>query len=402
MNRKEYYASREGQFHLLMQRRLRRFHLRCDIRPKSHKKLLDQDKKAFEDQLRTELRSMNRKHYRSSVALKINIAVDKSNAPSAHKIPKAYIDLMYAETQKGLNRRPLLIKDDSQIKFLSVNYSIANFKPSISFEMARFKHLIDDLKMLDQISPNSKEQQTEDSFSHYQFNPEHYKDAFSEKTISAMKFCQRSDRQSDRLNVINFNFFMFKLLLSGYFEDDSSAAEFKKKLYEIQRNNILALSSCIDLGALPLEKGDSAEFKEKIHQSLKAQMDKFKISKPLLHQLSCTIIAIQPNPEIYHRKQKDLDNYALHYILPAVHKELSPQTTLENIYNRYYPLANEHPLGTGRALGLPESVIQYQILEIPRTESDDKKGSIHMFFGKGEYPSCCWQELDRRLDTLKQ
>jgi hypothetical protein len=41
----------------------------------------------------------DRRSYRSSVALKIDIEVDKMNAPSAHKIPKNYMGCCNLEQQ---------------------------------------------------------------------------------------------------------------------------------------------------------------------------------------------------------------------------------------------------------------------------------------------------------------
>jgi len=108
---------------------------------------------------------------------------------------------------------------------------------------------------------------------------------------------------------------------------------------------------------------------------------------PILHPLGCAIIVIQPDGHEYPDNQKDIDNYAFHYVMPIVHRLLSPQTTLENIYHKYYPRAKGDTGGSNFNKGLPESVIQYQIVEIPRIDSDPIEGCVFMFIGKQSIPS---------------
>ncbi len=126
-------------------------------------------------------------------------------------------------------------------------------------------------------------------------------------------------------------------------------------------------------------------------------MARFNLQQPILHPICCTIIVIQPDETQYTGKQKDIDNYAFHFILPIVHKELAPLTTLGSIYHDTYPLAEDSE-DIPQQKGLPKSVLQYTIIELPRLKGDSMEGSVYMFLGKGRFHECYWKELDNKVD----
>lgn len=400
MNRKEYFESFEGQVHLWRKRRRRRLHFIFEKTPKGYGRISEREKQDFQETIKVIMARRNRRPYRSNVALKIDIAVDKKNAPSAHKIPKSYIDLLYFGTKTDRRKRPLLISDDSQIKLLTVNYYVAGNDPRIRLTIDRFSHLVSDLQMLYWHEKESEDFENGRCFFDNNFNPEDYRELLSDDAVTAMKYSQAHAKQGDTLEAINFNFQMLKIMMSGYFTRDPLLKEFDRKIYEIQRNQILSFPSCIKLGSPPLKSGDSAKFKQEIETCLTNTLARLRVSVPILHQLGCAIIVIQPDIYIYPDNQKDIDNYAMHYVMPIVHRELSPQTTLENIFHKNYPLANKDASGSSSNKSLPESVIQYQIVEIPRLDSDPKEGCVFMFIGKAEHFNCWWSELDRRIDMV--
>ncbi|WP_097011286.1 hypothetical protein [Pseudodesulfovibrio profundus] len=297
------------------------------------------------------------------------------------------------------------MKDDSQIKFLSVNFyflkevdPVKHMKPCLRLKVDKLDHLVQDLALLNNLSPHHLDEgnryhQEHDS----SFDPADYDGVLGDKAIAAMQYMSDSQRQEDLLGVIDFNFGMFETLMSGYETHEDYLKNLKQELYKIHRRQILGLPSCVALGSPPLKQGDSSDFKERIEQKLKKQMAKYRLQKPLLHPISCTIIVIQPDETQYAGKQKDIDNYAFHFILPTVHQELAPLTTLGGIFNDTY-LHSEDFEGFPPQKGLPKSVLQYTIIEIPRLNDDPKEGSVFMFLGKGRFHECYWKELDHKID----
>jgi len=318
------------------------------------------------------------------------------NSTSAHRIPKGYIDLLYFGARTDQRKRSLLIKDDSQIKFLTVNYYVTEHEPHIRLTIDRLRHVVSDLQMLYWNDKDSENTNREHFCFDHEFNPEDCRDILGNDSVRAMKYIQDHTRQGEMLETINFNFWMFTILLYGYFLRNPLLAE----IYKIQRNQILSFSSCINLGPPPLKSGGSIKFKDEIEKRLKNTLAEFRVSVPILHPLGCAIIVIQPDGHEYPDNQKDIDNYAFHYVMPIVHRLLSPQTTLENIYHKYYPRAKGDTGGSNFNKGLPESVIQYQIVEIPRIDSDPIEGCVFMFIGKAEHSKCWWSELDHRIDMV--
>ncbi len=79
--------------------------------------------KDFQTKLYNHLKQKNRRHFRSNVALTIEIMVCQKDAPNIQSIPKCYIDLLDTVHQcSDLPWKFLALKDDSQIKILKVLY----------------------------------------------------------------------------------------------------------------------------------------------------------------------------------------------------------------------------------------------------------------------------------------
>jgi len=81
VNKKEYFESFEGQVHLWRKRRYRRLHFYFENKPKGYGHISEQDKNDFQETVKATMSRLNRRPYRSNVALKIDIAVDQKKCP---------------------------------------------------------------------------------------------------------------------------------------------------------------------------------------------------------------------------------------------------------------------------------------------------------------------------------
>lgn len=407
MNRKEYFESPEGQRHLHRERRRRRLIFIWDLEPKAHKKIQKTDKESFINHLVDVMTKQRRKFYRSDLALKIDIEVSSKTPPAIEKIPKGYIDLLHRRyhntTPSSLSRSKqvrLLMEDDSQIKYLNVSFYVSEKKSSFTLKACKLDHLVLDLALLRDLDTDFQNED-HDCFQEYdneRFLEKHNK-FFDDTTVTILQYMDERNRQESLLDIIGFNFHMFETLMYGYERHNDCLSHFKNKLYQIRRDQIFNFPSCVTLGPPPLATGDSNNFKKLIKDSLNQKMLKFGLTKPILHPIRCTIVVIQPDETIHVGKRKDIDNYAFDFILPIVHEELAPYTTIGKIFNSTYPFANEHSYFPSQN-GLPNSVLQYTVIEIPRLSTDPEEGSVFMFLGIATLQGCYWNELDFKIDHI--
>lgn len=382
--------SPEGKRHLLKKRRERCLRFILDLEPKGYKRSSQEDKKTFSKTIVRKMKELHRKSFRSALALKITIQTSSSNPLPIQRYPKSYIDLLHQTYHRAnensqylvpADRDRLLMMDDAQIKFLSVDFHVSNTN-RLSIRANKLGNLVQDLVFLR--DAGDLHLNKSQNFSHGfdpKFNADKSHDLFSAKTSAAIKYMHESDRQNDLLGSTGFQFFMFEILLSGY-------ESFKNPM----RNVILNLPNCIKLGHPPLQTRSTDDFIQNIKYAVKVEISRYKLQGPVLHPISCTIIVIQPDTSNYAGNRIDLDNYAFRHILPIVHQELSPHITLTSIHNDTFPFTNKSAFSRK---GLPKSVVQYSVIEIPRLEDDPKEGSVFMFLGKATFRDCFWNELDR-------
>jgi hypothetical protein len=91
---KDFMASDAGALARYQQRRRRRVHFTIDdIEPQS-KKMPDADRDTFQAAVAQQLTFAKRGTFRGDVALKLNLATTRRNAPQAHTIAKNLLDLL--------------------------------------------------------------------------------------------------------------------------------------------------------------------------------------------------------------------------------------------------------------------------------------------------------------------
>ncbi|ULO04750.1 hypothetical protein H1230_16430 [Paenibacillus sp. 19GGS1-52] len=168
------------------------------------------------------------------------------------------------------------------------------------------------------------------------------------------------------------------LLFNNY---ESGKGDILDKIFEDHRKFIISAPfSPLGSTGLPTKKGDSEAFKEVIRSMIDRYKDRYAVLWPLLINLKITILYVPPKDQ-----EIDLDNLA-RYIVPMVNEAIKPPTGI---------IMGEDP----RPKGFPKhSIIQYQIIKLPRSIKDPEDGVVRLVLEEYERHNNLWREIDRLIE----
>lgn len=117
--------------------------------PLSKNSMKPKYKESAQEEIIEKIKSRNKSGFNSStnVCLKMNISTNHKTPPHIHTILKNYIDLLWKFYNKKIKRKKILFKDDEQIKYLSVSYSIGLGTSELHFKLYPFNLFIDDIRL---------------------------------------------------------------------------------------------------------------------------------------------------------------------------------------------------------------------------------------------------------------
>lgn len=152
-----------------------------------------------------------------------------------------------------------------------------------------------------------------------------------------------------------------------------------QSIWHSSRNLIFFSPTYLHFGNPPQQKGEKNDFKNNLKKELMEFREKFKILFPLLHPISVIVTFIPPL-----KKVVDLDNLAK-YIVPFVNEIFAPPTIMQLTYKDLYLtdwMQNEIEIVQRFP---PHSIASYQLIQIPRLDTDSENGKIGFLITDGFY-----------------
>lgn len=384
---------------------------------KTKKSLKQKDKDLFQVKL-NEFMSQNKlRTLTRDVCLKIDIYVHQENPPSIQNVPKVYIDLIEkVVTEKVKNRKYLLIKNDENIKILSVNYIRSKqFNNKIAFTLHpfssikkvlnvlyRFKHgyyvLNDDLWQ----EFKDKKENTIENTNDIDFVFNEFKEMLelekngnlSNRRLVWFLNCKKN-LQEDYFSRISEEYYFpldifFNRISSIAYSSLKKEIKNRENLYQdsllgktlewLKSIDPVSYNFQVKLPENPQQSGESKIIKDKMSEALQNIINRLPQLSPMFIPLSVLIVVLPG------KKDVDVDNLARRLIIPTVEQHFRPPSDyyskIDNDDLRYeMAKIREFEKGdfdpTLEKYFKNNSVRNYECIKLDRM-SDDKEGFIHV------------------------
>lgn len=433
MNRSEYLETQEGQYRRRRSRRNTRQLLQVtNHEPKSKKGISQQEKVDFQRQILTQLELLGRRAYRSQVVLEIDFCSHQNNPPAVHTLVKNYLDLLQRPVEgAGIERSRLLLNDDRRVDVLIANYHLRpdSAGPEIHIRVDALRHFEEDLRLLERIRRNDFRDHSVISPDEVWEEPSHGRledrlsDALADlrtwersRTVleaqvgtpafTAMQRMQRTRVQELYLETRQPRVQDLLTIFTPHLQINSPSA-----LLEITsqiRGQILTPPFMLDLTHAPAKDGDTDVFKGAVVAALNDFKNSHQVLFPLLTTMGVTIFCVPPAAQASGGRQQyvDLDNLA-RYVIPAVHEVFQPPSDIAHAVDlaaiQDAELRRFFRTRTARLARTPEtSITQYQIIRLPRTNSDPEQGLVRLALTDGHPDNSLWRNMDRILDAWER
>lgn len=422
MIRTEYLETIESQPKERMKRWLRKNYLTIQQEPKSKNSITKAEKISFRKEVKRQLQERKRKAHTGDIILEIDFYTTQNNPPALHSLCKNYLDLLHKEIEED-KLKGILFKNDSQIKILIANYHLnilGKQEPEIEISSYPLSCFIKDVELTDRILSNKF--LDADSSTHYRIindieesekNNDPYdnwedlmeleknKDYFVQNFGMSFYELQRHFllRQIQEKYLKNYEIGIRNLIsvfqqLFSYNKKYSHDSRFQR-IWDITRDYIFL--TLLNLGNAPVQEGDTELFKTKLQEQLKDFKEKHKVLFPLLHPINVTITYVPPLKNIL-----DLDNLA-RYVVPFVVEIFQPPATFTLSYdNKYLNQLLRKEVEFNQRFP-PNSISGYQLVNIPRNESDPENGKIDFIITDGfRFGSNVWHLIDDTIDKWEK
>jgi Holliday junction resolvase RusA-like endonuclease len=280
---------------------------------------------SFQKSVRKMMEDMGRKGpYKGPLFLELQFHPPEKNAPSIQNLAKHYLDLLMSPLPGlSLNRKKLLLQDDSQIHFLSCSYAPMVFEEGIRLRVHRLSDFFADLRLYQALRSgdfgdrvDDKEDEDNlfgedhvDSWLDFQVERQEWKTRLGEEAFASYELMMKRFAQEQALNERKIPL----RALRGLFGTKHHGPRHHPLLKDVHLANA-SLSrfayfhdlTAVDLGARPLIKGDSDLFKARVREGLAAYKKRIPLFSPLLVTVGVTIIYVPP----VEAPKVDLDNLA--------------------------------------------------------------------------------------------
>jgi hypothetical protein len=358
---------------------------------------------SFQKCVRKMMEDMGRKGpYKGPLFLELQFHPPEKNAPSIQNLAKYYLDLLMSPLPGlSLNRKKLLLQDDSQIRFLSCTYTPMVFEEGIRLRVHRLSDFFADLRLYQALRSgdfgdrvDDEEDEVDlfeddhvDSWLDFQREKTAWKKRLGEEAFVSYELMMQRFAQEEVLKQRKIPL----RALGGLFGTKHNAHGRHPMMTDVllanasmSRYAYFHALTAVDLGARPLIKGDSDLFKARVREGLEAYKKRIPLFSPLLVTVGVTIIYVPPvgAPKV------DLDNLARKAIIPAVHEILEPPSSSIAGLRR---LKVKHPDGDDidefiqRLKKMPPvQVAGYDIICAERLPDDPRNGSVKLLLHAGD------------------
>jgi hypothetical protein len=302
-------------------REARRLHLDYnDIEPQS-KNMSKAAKIDFQNRLFQDLRALDRQPSRGELALDLELATTRHDAPQAHTIAKNLLDVFgAADDSLGGPERKVLYEDDSKIHALAVSCVHGEAEPRISIGARSMSAFREDLVLaatalrdLDMADPTQYEPYAE--MRHFrdliENEPSHRSRLGDSLYDAFFKMSSWSAQQAvlSQASVTTATLaWLFDVPKTGI------ANPFPAMWDKMFRNSSLRLQ----VGELPIRSGEAADFKQRIEASVIAFKQKWDwLISPLVVPVALQVV-VRPSPGTPRGVLHDLDNIVRDYLIKQI------------------------------------------------------------------------------------
>lgn len=422
MTRSEYLETIQGQLHQRWKRKLKLRYFSVSQEPKSKKGLSKIDKAIFRKEIKAKLGRFNHRAHRKDIVLEMDFVTADKNPPAIHTLAKNYLDLLHKPMPEIDNLRGILFRDDSQVKILMVNYrsvSSSDQKPGIFLKCQSLGYFIQDLELANRIVDNDFADADGiswalrpweddyvnidnylDNLRDLEADREFYVKDGDTKLYESLRLISLWKIQESYLEHNRLDESKLLLLLRSLTKTKTNSLPYLKEFEDHIRNTwkelqdrFLLVSNFLELGNAPNKPGEKIVFKTSLQNKLHLFRERHRLLFPLLIPISVTVIFVPPRGNVV-----DLDNLA-RYIVPFVHEIFEPPTELK-VFARSKVAKNDIDKFKNRP---PNSISGYQIVHLPREDSDPENGKI-FFSISGDFMSYrnIWQRIDDLIDHWKE
>lgn len=347
------------------------------------------------------IEQMKQRHFtkiKSDLAIEIIVYSSEKNPPRIERFVKNLLDLMHKKETLGnvSDTDYLPFEEDRRIKYLSVRYIFLPGKAQVIAHIRPFRSFISDLHFISNEDIDNDEDST--SRDDFQSIRERYEDLieskekylsiFSKDAYESMLDLATWDMQKSLTANMKISPFLIRLI----YPSKGIKPAVIKAAYKEWATMLMDFPIRIKLPEIPTQKNTSKTYKSDIKKQLSSYADERPIFKNLKAPAIATVFYSPPvrNKRFY----KDVDNIMLEYILPCFNDVFSPPLSLMNLHLKRSKEFSAIPKSlNGSAMG-------YEILELPKKYSTEKKGFINMGFKVVNLErDGIIESMDRKIDT---
>jgi len=394
------------------QRELAEVLAHANLEPRSKKSLREAEAQLFQKALADALGK--RRGFRAPIALELDFRATADNPPEIHTVAKNYIDLAYRAPVGGGR----LMKDDRQIRYLAVSYTLKMTAwPSIFVRAARMSGFHEDVRLAREIhADRDVDARREDSLDESLDALQRWE---AERESLVSNYGQATFAAHHRLHVIRIQQawlsgterLLHSLLLDALSQPNmppSPAMVLGGRhwpaldINDLYKRFLFSPTISLSLAPLPQKEGQGEEFKKAVKDALTKIRAAHPRLFPLYSELAVTILLVPPaRAATHHNATADLDNLA-RKVMPHIHGILEPPTTqdfsyLENVRDSQLRAYFEQRAKIARRLPRYH-VTRYEVVQLPRTTNDPPEGSVRLVLCDGAVGSTFGQFVRNTIE----
>jgi hypothetical protein len=376
------------------------------------------DDRLFQTELLAQMERLGRKGpYTGPVLLEFQFLIESDRSPSIQNLTKHYLDLLMSPVDGvALRRSKIVLRDDSQVKFLSCTYNHILKEDGLRLRVRRLSDFFEDLKLYDAILSGTFHDRFEakdedaDEFTDdrhledwrdLQKRKDEWIQCHGEQAYKSFELLNRRLAQQEVLRRRSLPLRVLSDLFGGrhhplrHYPDMTQIIQ---STVQMTRTTFLHQVVTIDFGPRPLLEGDTDRFKAKVRRELQEYKQRIPFLFPLLTASAITIIYLPPKEGT----KVDLDNLARKAIIPAVHEIMEPPATSAT-YWRALQQAQPNDQTVLNAIDQYKRspkvhVSGYEVLCVDRLADDPPNGSVKLLLHSGDPTKTPLTRLERILD----
>jgi hypothetical protein len=372
------------------------------------------DDQGFQTELLKKMESHGKKGpFTGPVILELQYSAKSDKSPAIHSLTKHYLDLLMAPVPGvDAGRSRILLRDDSQVQFLSCTYRANAGEDNLRLRVRRLSDFFEDLNLYGDILDGClddgfewDEQRDQDESDFRDWDSLRRDEAKwvqlrGEESYKSFELLSRRDAQKELLQKRCLPLSSLIALFGSRYHrlrNDHQLKAVISNTSKMLRSAYAHPFVSANFGHRPLQKGDTKAFRDRVQTELKAYKDRFPTPFPLLTSCGVTVFYVPP----VKGDKVDLDNLVRKAIIPAVHDILKPPATWAAFWRSLLHATPNDPTVVAaqeRYRHVTEfHVVSYEVLCLERLEDDPVNGSVKLLLHDGEPMRTAWSLLDEAL-----